>query len=172
MASCATTYLEAGRSWEARVAERNAELMAQQPLRRRGARTPEVPFAHNFDNSRLVKAADPLRVRQMRVFSAAITVFLSLVMAYGLQHFNAIESGYRVESEKQALDQLREENRQLKLSEAQLTQPDRIDRMARELGLVEPQPGQVVHPNTGPNPGPDAGTPVLAQANAPVIPAQ
>jgi cell division protein FtsL len=172
MASCATTYFEAGRSWEARVDERNASLMAQQLLRRRGARTPEVHFTRSFDNSRLVKAADPLRARQMRVFSAALSVFFSLVMVYGLQHFSAIEGGYRVESEKQALDQLREENRQLRLSEAQLTEPDRIDRMARELGLMEPQPGQVIHPNSGPNLGPDAGTPVLAQATAPVIPAQ
>jgi hypothetical protein len=170
MAACATTYFEAGRSWEARVAERNAEMMAQQPLRRRGARTPEVHFSRNFDNSRLVKAADPTRVRQMRVFSAALTVFFSLVMIYGLQHFSAIEGGYRVESEKQTVDQLREENRQLKLSEAQLTQPDRVDRLARELGLMEPQPGQVVHPNTGPNLGPDAGTPVMAQATPPTSP--
>jgi cell division protein FtsL len=172
MATCATTYFEAGRSWEARVAERNAELLAQQPLRRRGARTHEVPFAHNFDNSRLVKAADPLRVRQMRVFSVALTVFFSLVMIYGLQHFSAIENGYRIETEKQAVDQLREENRQLKLSEAQLTQPGRIDKMARELGLMEPQPGQVVHPNAGPNLGPDSGAPVLAQAAPPALSAE
>jgi hypothetical protein len=40
MAACTTTYFEAGRSWGARVAERNAEMMAQQALRRRGMRTP------------------------------------------------------------------------------------------------------------------------------------
>jgi hypothetical protein len=172
MATCATTYFEAGRSLGARVAERNAELMAQQSLRRRGVRTPEVFFPRSFDNSRLVKAADPLRVRQMRVFSGALTVLFLLVMVYGLQHFSAIEGGYRVEAEKQTLDQLREENRQLKLSEAQLTQPDRIDKMARELGLMEPQPGQVVHPNAGPNLGPEAGTPVVAQMAAPKLPVQ
>jgi len=172
MASCATTYFEAGRSLGARVAERNAELMAQQSLRRRGVRTPEVYFPRSFDNSRLVKAADPLRVRQMRVFSGALTVLFLLVMVYGLQHFSAIEGGYRVEAEKQTLDQLREENRQLKLSEAQLTQPDRIDKMARELGLMEPQPGQVVHPNAGPNLGPEAGAPVVAQVAAPRLPVQ
>ncbi len=95
-------------------------------------RTPEFYFARHFDNSRLVKAPDPVRVREMRLFSAAITVLFSLVMVYGLQHFYAIESGYRVESEKQTLDQLREENRQLRLAEAQLTQPGRIDPMARQ----------------------------------------
>ena len=172
MAACTTTYFEAGRGWGARVAERNAELMAQQPQRRRGVRTPEFFFVKHLDNSRLVKTPDPVRTRHMRLFSAAVTVLFSLVMFYGLQHFYAIEGGYRVELEKQALDQLREENRQLRLSEAQLTEPDRIDRMARELGLMEPQPGQVIHPNSGPNLGPDAGTPVLAQATAPVIPAQ
>jgi cell division protein FtsL len=163
MAACTTTYFEAGRSWGARVAERNAELLAQQPLRRRGMRTPEFCFTKHFDNSRLVKAPDPVRVRQMRVFSAAITILFSLTMIYGLQHFSAIESGYRVESEKQVREQLREENRQLRLSEAQLTQPGRIDRMARELGLAEPQPGQMVHPNVGS----EAGTPVMARAVPP-----
>jgi cell division protein FtsL len=163
MAACTTTYFEAGRSWGARVAERNAELMVRQALRRRGARTPEFYFPKHFDNSRLVKAADPVRVREMRLFSAAVAVLFTLVMIYGLQHFYAIEGGYRVESEKQALDQLREENRQLRLAEAQLTQPGRIDSMARQLGLAEPQPGQVVHPNGRP----DAGAPSMAQVTPP-----
>jgi cell division protein FtsL len=80
-----------------------------------------------------------------------------------LQHFYAIESGYRVETEKQALNQLREENRQLRLTEAQLTQPERVDFMARQLGLAEPQPGQVIHPNGRP----DAATPSVAQVTPP-----
>lgn len=143
--AAAVAYLESGRGWNARVAERNADLLAQQPVRRRRTRTPEFYFARNFDNSRLVKAPDPVRARQMRVFCAAVAVLFSLVMVYGLQHFYAIENGYRVESEKQALEQLREENRQLKLSEAELTQPGRIDGLAQQLGLVAPQPGQVVH---------------------------
>ncbi len=163
MAACTTTYFEAGRGWSARVAERNTQLLAQQQLRRRGARTPEFYFLKSFDNSRLVKAADPARARQMRVFSAAVVVFFSLVMFYGLQHFSAIEGGYQVESEKQTLDQLREENRQLKLTEAQLSQPGRIDTLARQLGLVEPQPGQVVHPDAHA----DAGTPAMAQVTPP-----
>jgi cell division protein FtsL len=166
MAACTTTYFEAGRGWGARVAERNAELFAQQPLRRRGARTPEFFFPKHFDNSRLVKAADPVRVRQMRQFSLAIALLFSLVMIYGLQHFYAIEGGYRVETEKQALKQLREDNRQLRLAEAQLTQPGRVDTIARQLGLAEPQPGQVIHPNGRP----DAGTPSIAQVT-PLAPA-
>jgi cell division protein FtsL len=165
MAAAVTTYFETGRSWTARVAERNSELLAQQPLRRRGVRTPEFYFSKHFDNTRLVKAPDPVRVREMRVFTAAVTVLFSLIMIYGLQHFSAIERSYSVESEKQALDQLREDNRQLKLAEAQLTQPGRIDGMARQLGLAEPQPGQVIHPNARP----DNSAPALAQV-MPVAP--
>ncbi len=163
MAACTTTYFETGRSWPERVAERNAKLLAQQPLRRRGARTPEFHFTRHFDNTRLVKAPDPVRVRQMRIFSVAMALLFSLVMVYGLQHFYAIESGYRVESEKQVRDKLREENRQLRLAEAQLSQPGRIDLMARQLGLEEPQPGQVIHPIAHP----DAGAPALAQITPP-----
>jgi cell division protein FtsL len=159
MAAATTTYFETGRSWNARVAERNTELMAEQAMRRRGVRTPEFYFARHFDNTRLVKAPDPVRAREMRSFAAAVTVLFSLIMVYGLQHFSAIEVSYHVESEKQIVEQLREENRQLRLSEAQLTQPGRIDGMARQLGLGEPQPGQVVHPN----PHPDASGPALAQ---------
>ncbi|MGD0098611.1 MAG: cell division protein FtsL [Terracidiphilus sp.] len=163
MAACTTTYYEAGRSLSARVAERNAELMAQQALRRRAVRTPEFNFPKHFDNSRLVKAPDPVRARQIRQFSVALTILFSLTMIYGLQHFSAIEKGYRIESEKQVREQLREENRQLRLSEAQLTQPERIDKMAREMGLAEPQPGQMVQPNTGS----DTGAPVMARATPP-----
>ena len=168
MAACATTYFESGRGWGARVAERNAELMAQQAARRRRVRTPEFHFAHHIDNSRLVKASDPVRVREMRVFSGAVAVLFSLIMIYGLQHFSAIESSYRVETEKQTLNQLREENRQLRLNEAELTQPGRIDQLARGLGLASPQPGQVVYPSTRPDPG----APVVAQIVPPAPAAQ
>jgi cell division protein FtsL len=163
MAAIATTYFESGRNWGARIAERNGELMARQAERRRRVRTPEFFVAHHFDNSRLVKVSDPARAREMRVFSAAVAVLFSLIMIYGLQHFSAIESSYRVESEKQALEQLREENRQLRLNQAELTEPGRIDQMARQLGLAAPQPGQVVYPSARP----DAGAPALAQVVTP-----
>ncbi|HVZ84221.1 MAG TPA: cell division protein FtsL [Terracidiphilus sp.] len=167
MAAC-TTYLEPSPGWNPRVAEHNSRLMAEQPLRRRGIRTPEIMFTRHFDNTRLVKAPDPVRVRQMRVFTATLVVLFSLVMVYGLQHFSAIEGSYRVESEKQQVEQLREQNRQLRLSEAQLEQPDRIDTLARQMGLAAPQPSQVVHDDAHPDPS----APVFAQLNPPPAPAR
>lgn len=168
MAACVTTYFETGRGLGAQIAEHNAAMMAQQMQLRRRVRMPEYYFAKHFDNTRLVKASDPVRVREMRVFSAAVAVLFSLIMIYGLQHFYAIESSYHVESEKQTLDQLREQNRQLHLSVAELTEPGRIDQMARQLGLAEPQPGQVIFSDARPVPG----APTLAQVNSSAPPVQ
>ena len=168
MAACTTTYFEAGLTWQARVAERNAELLAQQPARRRRVRTPEFFFVHHVDNSRLLKSPDPVRAREMRLFSAAVFVLFTLVMVYGMQHFYAIEGSYRVEQEKQTLNQLREETRQLRLAQAELTQPGRIDAMARGLGLVAPQPGQVIHPIAHS----DSSAPVEARMAPPAQPAR
>jgi cell division protein FtsL len=168
MAACTTSYFEVGKSWGARVDERNAGLLAQQALRRRGTRTPEFYFPKNIDNSRLVKAPDPARARQISIFSMAITILFSLTMLYGMQHVSAIKSGYSIEAQKQMREQLREENRQLRLSEAQLTDPSRIDRIAREQGLAEPQPGQMIHADAAA----DASAPALAQATPPAFAAQ
>ena len=147
-----------------RLAERNQSLFAAQQRARRGP-TPEVFFLKRFDNSRLVKAADPKRSREMRSFAGAMALLFVLVMVYGWQHLSAIEYGYRVESEKQQLESLTEQNRQLRLTEAQLGNPARIDRMARDLGLGAPQPGQVVRPDFAPDPS----APTLAEAS-PVMP--
>ena len=143
MAAHAVTYFESGRSSGRRIEECNARLFAEQQRLRRGA-TLEVFFPKRIDNSRLVKAPDMVRIREMRIFTAAVAVLFSLIMIYGLQHFSAIEMGYSVEAKKTQVEALREENRQLRLSEAQLSQPERIDQMARQMGLVELQPNQVV----------------------------
>jgi cell division protein FtsL len=148
------------------VAEHNAMLLAAQRRGRRGP-TPEALFIKRIDNSRLVKANDPARGREMRSFAYAMAFLLSLVMVYGWQHFSAIECGYRISAEKQQMQQLEEQNRQLRLTEAQLADPARIDTMAKNLGLTAPQPGQVVHPNATID---IAGGPVVAESH-PVVPA-
>ena len=141
------------------VTARNRELFETQRRARRGP-TPEVFFAKHIDNSRIVKADDPERRREMRTFSAVMSVLFVLVMVYVWQHFSAIEIGYHVEVQKQQVEQLREENQKLRLSEAELTDPGRIDRMAKKLGLDEPLPGQVVRQEGG-----DPNAALLAQAN-------
>ncbi len=149
-----------GRFDASTVRERNQTLLATQQRIRRGP-TPEVFFTKRMDNSRLVTANDPRRAQEMRSFATAMALLFALIMVYGWQHFSAIEYGYRIESEKQQIESLNEQNRQLRLTEAQLGDPARIDTMARSLGLKAPLPGQVVRPeNTV-----DGGAPVLAQVS-------
>lgn len=145
------------------IAERNRALLEAQRKARRGP-TPEVFFAKHLDNTRLVKADDPERRREMRQFATVMSMLFVLVMVYVWQHFMAIEIGYKVEAQKQQVEQLREQNRQLRLTEAQLTDPERIDTLAKQLGLDAPQPGQVVHPD-----GSLSNAPVWAEASAPAI---
>src|SRR6201995_6126857 len=99
----------------ASVAQRNRELFETQRARRRGP-TPEMFFAKHLDNTRLVKADDPERHREMRSFTMVMTLLFALTMVYVWQHFSAIEVGYNVEAQKQQVEQLRVQNRQLRLS--------------------------------------------------------
>jgi len=121
--------------------------------------TPEIYFAKNLDNSRLVKIEDPRRTREMRQFGIALACLFLFVMAYAFQHFKAIEYGYKIEALKSQRDNLVELNRALRLEEASLRDPERIDRMARELGLQSPQAGQIIRLDTA---MPDSARQVVA----------
>jgi hypothetical protein len=109
------------------------------------AGTPEIYFAKTIDNSRLVKVEDAGRHREMRHFGVALCCLFLLTMTYALQHFKAIEYGYKIETLKSQRDGLVELNHAMQLEEASLRDPARIDVMARQLGLQSPQAGQVIH---------------------------
>jgi cell division protein FtsL len=120
--------------------------------------TPEIYFSKAIDNSRLVKVEDPRRGREMRQFGIALCCLFLLVMTYAWQHFKAIEYGYQIESLKMQRDSLVEMNRELHLEDASLRNPERIDLMARKLGLQSPQAGQVVRLDVSA----DSDVPVIA----------
>ena len=82
---------------------------------------------------------------------------------YAWQHFKAIEYGYRIETLKVQHDGLTEMNRALRLEEASLRDPHRIDQLARNLGLQSPQAGQIIRLEGAPAEG---GSPVIASAAA------
>jgi len=151
--------------WSADAAMEHNRLQLAVELRARRGPTPEVFFDKRLDNSRLVKADDPVRKRDMRNFAVAAVVFFALLMTYTLQHFRSIEFGYQVEAQKHQLEHLQEQNRQLNLSEARLMQPARMDRLARQMGMDTPQPGQFV---TSSMTDQTANGPLLAQVTAPV----
>jgi cell division protein FtsL len=120
--------------------------------------TPEIYFSKSIDNSRLVKVEDPRRGREMRQFGVALACLFLLVMTFAWQHYKAIEYGYKIQALKIQRDGLKEVNRALQLEEASLSSPERIDRLARQLGMQSPQAGQVIRMDTA---LPDGG-PILA----------
>jgi len=127
--------------------------------------TPEIYFAKAIDNSRLVKVEDPARNREMKQFGTALACLFLLVFTYAWQHLRAIEYGYQIESAKRELSNLTETNRALRLEDASLRDPERIDVMARRMGLVPPEPGQVIRMDSAAT---DANTPVMASVE-PII---
>jgi hypothetical protein len=129
------------------------------------AGTPEIYFVKAIDNSRLVKVEDPRRNREMKQFGTALACLFLLVFTYAWQHFRSIEYGYQIESEKRELSNLTEMNRALRLEDASLRDPERIDVIARRMGLVPPQPGQVIRMD---NASTESSEPVMANAQ-PVI---
>jgi hypothetical protein len=123
--------------------------------------TPEIYFAKAIDNTRLVKVEDSGRNREMKQFGTALAFLFLLVFTYAWQHFRAIEYGYQIESSKRELNNLTEMNRALRLEDASLRDPERIDVMARRMGLVPPEPGQVIRMDGA---AADSGAPIVASA--------
>src|SRR6202166_2695442 len=121
--------------------------------------TPEIYFAKAIDNSRLAKMEDPGRNREMKQFGTALAFLFLLVFTYAWQHFRSIEYVYQIESSKRELNNLTEMNRALRLEDASLRDPERIDVMARRMGLVPPEPGQVIRLD---NAAVDSNAPVVA----------
>jgi hypothetical protein len=146
--------------------EWNASLYAVQQRARRGP-TPEVFYSKHLDNSRLKAETDPARAREIRTFVIAMTMLFLLVMVYVVQHFQSIEYGYRIESQKQQMEELSEQNRQLRLAEAELNAPLRLDQFARRLGMDAPVPSHLIRPDA---PQPESA-PVVATATMPTAPA-
>ena len=157
--------MENGRPEEARsIAHGGHAAWAAAEARARRGPTPEIFFAKRLDNSRLVKVEDPRRAQEIRTMVLAAAIFLAALMSYTWQHFSSVELGYKIEAQKQMVQQLQEQNRQLALTEAQLTRPERVDRLAMQLGLESPRPEQFATPTVTDG---VLGTPMLAQVAAP-----
>ena len=127
--------------------------------------TPEVYFAKNIDNSRVVRVADPKRTREMAMFLGAACCLFLLVMTYAWQHFSAIEYGYRIEALQAQKTGLVEMNRALRLEDASLRDPGRIDQLARQMGMQAPAAGQIIMLDTT---LPDSSAPQMASVSTPV----
>ena len=121
---------------------------------------PEIYFNKTIDNTRLVLVADPRRRRELALFTFALTMLTLFTFMYLWQHFSSIEYGYKIEALRSQRDQLTDVNKTLRLEEASLKDPERIDAIARSMGMQMPATGQVQHMEQGG----EVGGPVMAKA--------
>ena len=133
--------------------------MAAAPLPRRPAHRPssrstsrravsvggEIYYVKHIDNSRVVRVADPRERRELLLWLLAGVLVFGLGLAYTLERFALVQYGYTIADMKTKRDTLIEANRRLRLEEASLRSPERIDAFARQvLGLQPTTEGQVV----------------------------
>ena len=109
------------------------------------ANFPEFYFVKHIDNSRLVREVDVERRREcFSLLGLGVLVFL-FVLLFAWQHFQCVRNGYQIEQLKTESASLEEQNHQLRLEQAALVDPERIETLARtRLGMVTPSPQQVI----------------------------
>jgi cell division protein FtsL len=106
---------------------------------------PEIYFTKHIDNSRLVREVGLAKCREwFSLLGLGILVFIS-VLLFSWPHLQCVRAGYEIEELKAQRAALQESNRQLRLAQAALADPQRIDRLARkDLGMVPASPQQVI----------------------------
>lgn len=124
----------------------------------------EIYFVKQIDNSRLVPVFDPRVPRQHFAILFLAAVVFGTMMLSVWQRFDGVEDGYRLEALQGEKQQIMEANRKLRLEEAYLGDPVRIDTIARnQLGMSTLLPPQIVAGE--PSSLPSREAPVLADAS-------
>jgi cell division protein FtsL len=105
----------------------------------------EIHIEKRIINNSVIREADWRSHRDYIVVTVLGAIFLVGLFIYGWQHYRWIQYGYRIAEAQKKKEQLAEIGRQLRLERASLSNPQRIDAMARrDLGMVIPSPGQLV----------------------------
>ena len=97
-----------------------------------------------IDNSRLVRNVEPVKLRNFYRTAALGGVIAMFFTMYIYQHFRCIDLSFQLEEVKAKQTEAASLNSSLKLEIAHLSDPKRIDIIARrQLGLTETLPTQV-----------------------------
>lgn len=104
----------------------------------------EFHTVKRIDNSRLVRAAEPVRLRGFYRTAGLGAVVAAFLMFYVYQHFRCIDLSFQLEDLRARQTKMSALNSELRLEIEGLRDPRRIDAIARrQLGLTEPLPTQV-----------------------------
>lgn len=103
----------------------------------------QVYWLKPIDNSRLVRQRHPQRTRECWTLLGVALVCLGVTLLYAWQHYQFLHYGYQLEELRTQYEQAQEWNHTLRLEQASLRDPMRIDVLARaRLGLEAPGPGR------------------------------
>jgi len=106
---------------------------------------PEIYFVKHIDNSHLRREVDVEKRRDCYVLLALGVMAFAFLLLLTWQHFQGVRQGYQIEESRAQIRALVESRHQLRLEQASLEDPGRIDVLARrDLGLTSPEPGQFV----------------------------
>jgi len=120
---------------------------ARRPRHQRVAGQATLPLVFAWkpvDNSRLRREVNPEHRRECLALMGLVGTVFIFVFLVALQHFQCVRLGYEIEQSKSQRATLEEWNHQLRLEEASLADPQRIDALARQEGLTSPSPQQVI----------------------------
>jgi len=122
----------------------------------------DIYYCKPVDNSRLVAVDDPGAVRRCFSISLLAALLFTACLLSAWQTFECMQYGYRIERLQAEKQQKWEANRKLRLEEAALGDPVRIETIARvQLGMTNPTTGQRILIE----PAPGSGEPsVVARA--------
>jgi cell division protein FtsL len=112
--------------------------------KRKAAVMTEFHTVKKIDNSRLVRNVEPVKLKNFYRTAALGGVVAMFFMLYIYQHFRCIDLSFQLEEVKAQQVDAASLNSSLKLEIANLSDPRRIDVIARrQLGLTETLPAQV-----------------------------
>ncbi len=104
----------------------------------------EFHTVKHINNSRLLRRIEPLRLRGYYKMAALGGLVAMCCMLYIYQHFRCIDLSFQLEDLKAQQTQAQALNGQLKLEIESWRNPHRINAIARQLGLQQPMPTQVL----------------------------
>jgi len=111
--------------------------------KRKKAPMREFRTVKRIDNSRLVRHVEPAKQKNLYKTAGLGGVVALFFLFYIFQHFRCIDLSFQLEDLKQKQAVAASLNKSLTLEIANLSDPMRIDKIARKLGLTEPLPVQV-----------------------------
>jgi cell division protein FtsL len=114
--------------------------------RKRKNRADKTEFhtVKRLDNTRLVRNVEPAKLRNLYRTLGLGSVITAFFLLYIYQHFKCIDLSFQLEAARTSRVEAAAQNSSLKLEIASLSNPKRIDVIARrQLGLTETLPSQV-----------------------------